>query len=84
MFWQACHLPLLIGECFWPRTTMVVSHQLVAVELLQSHFFVVATTTACYNDKMAFVSTVLDIILPETSIGFPFIWKQPPNIVFSS
>jgi len=68
MFWQWCQLPLSIGECFlakdhhgcWPE-----------VDCCGVTFFVIATTTGCYNDKATFVSTLFRNDVSGNKYQFP-------------
>jgi len=45
-------------------------------------FFIVATSTGCHDDKITFVWTLSEKILPETNNWFPVFWKQSPDILF--
>jgi len=44
--------------------------------------FVVAAVLACYDNKTTFCFNIVRNNVPETIIGFRFLWKQPLDILF--
>ncbi len=77
MFWQGS---MSLGVINWRVfSSQGPSSSLARGWLLQSHFFVIATTTGCYDDKATCVSTSSEIMLPGTIISFWFLQEQSPG-----